>query len=102
MSASSSPVHPAQQALARRFCSVWLLGPPPGPAVERLVAHLFPPTPPRWPWGCRCTCSGRPRPGRAGPGAPMEIEVWRDDNGNGSYEHTEFYSEVYTGQLDLR
>jgi len=39
---------------------------------------------------------------RAGPGAPMEIEVWRDDNGNGSYEHTEFYSEVYTGQLDLR
>ncbi len=43
MSASSSPVHPAQQALARRFCSVWLLGPPPGPAVERLVAHLFPP-----------------------------------------------------------
>ena len=42
MEANGSDLHPAQIALAQKFCSVWLLGPPPGPAVERLVAHLFP------------------------------------------------------------
>jgi ferredoxin len=42
MDADGSAIHPAQRALAQKFCSVWLLGPPPGAAVERLVAHLFP------------------------------------------------------------
>lgn len=36
-------IHQHQRALARRFTSVWLLGPPPGPALDRLIAHLFSP-----------------------------------------------------------
>jgi C-terminal processing protease CtpA/Prc len=34
--------------------------------------------------------------------AVLEIEVWRDDDKDGSYERTDLYSELYTGQLELR
>ncbi len=36
-------LHPAQEEMVRLMCSVWLLGPPRTPAVERLVVHLFSP-----------------------------------------------------------
>ena len=39
---------------------------------------------------------------RTGSGGHLEIEIWRDDDKDGAFEHTELYSEVYTGQLDLR
>ncbi len=39
----AAPIHDAQRALARRFSSVWLLGPPPGEGLDRLIAHLFTP-----------------------------------------------------------
>ncbi len=35
------PISDTQRALARKFTSVWLLGPPPGEGVDRLIAHLF-------------------------------------------------------------
>jgi S1-C subfamily serine protease len=34
--------------------------------------------------------------------AVMEIEIWRDDDKDGSYERTDVYSELYTGQVQLR
>ena len=35
--------HPDQVALAKRFCSVWLLGPPMNDDVVEFVAHIFSP-----------------------------------------------------------
>ena len=39
---------------------------------------------------------------RLDPGTQVEIEVWRDDNGNGRYERTNDASELYSGSLRLR
>lgn len=39
---------------------------------------------------------------RLDPGTPLEVEIWRDEDGDGYYERDAEYSEVFTGFLALR
>jgi len=39
---------------------------------------------------------------RLPPGTTLEIEVWRDDDGNGVLERNDRYSELYSGKIQLR
>ena len=40
--------------------------------------------------------------GYAGEDAEFEVEIWRDDDGDGTYERSEVYSEAYLGEIRLR
>lgn len=35
-------------------------------------------------------------------GDPIALEIWRDDNGDGRFERSEDYSELYQGSLEIR
>ena len=39
---------------------------------------------------------------RLDPGTSLQVEVFRDDDGDGSYERNDKYSELYTGTLRIR